>query len=190
LNCCSFFQVLVTVYYFIYINSNHFLGKEWVLIMMIWISFQLLHRQVVVTTVIPVVNVGEFYMVFSTKNCLVRSRKCSRSNSFLFVRLKTLPQAAIISCFLKACFDIILIFVPRFPMPFLSSYVTKFSYSVLMLHVLWIMSLIWYQIIFGEEHKAWSSWDFYIYLFIYLFIYNILFILLMIMKTKWNNVSF
>jgi hypothetical protein len=137
---------------------------------MTWLSFQLLHRQVVITTIIPLVNAGEFYMVFSTKNCFVRSRKCSRSNSFLLVRLKTLPKVAIISCFLKACFVIILIFVPRFPMPFLFSYMTKFSYSVLILHVPWITSLIWYRIIFGEEHKTCSSWDFFIYICIYLFI--------------------
>jgi hypothetical protein len=152
LNCYSFFQVLVTIYYFIYIDSNHLLGKEWVLIML-WISFHLYHRQVVITTIIPLVNAGEFYMVFSMKNCVVHSRKCSRSNSFPLVHLKTLPQVAVISCFLKAHLDIILIFVPRFPIPFLFIYMSEFSYSVLILHVAWITSLIGYQIIFGEEHK-------------------------------------
>jgi len=163
LNCYSFFQVLVTTYYFIYIGSNHLLGKEWVLITNnIWVSFQFLRRQVVITTIISLVNAGELYMIFSMKNCVACSRKCSRSNSFFLICLKTLPQVAIISCFLKACFDIILIFVPKFPMPFLFSYMTKFSYSVLVLHVPWIMSLIWYRIIFGEEHKTWSSWDFFV----------------------------
>lgn len=170
MNCYSFFQVLITIYCFIYIDSNHLRGKEWVLIM-IWISFHLFHRQVVITTVIPVVNAGEFYMVFSMKNCVVHSRKCSKSNSFPLVGLKTLPQVAIISCFLKACLDIIIIFVPRFPMPFLFIYMTEFSYSVLILHVAWITSLIWYQIIFGEEHKKKRSWDFFIYIYI-LYIVN------------------
>jgi hypothetical protein len=155
---------------------------------MIWISFQLLHRQVIVTTIIPLVNAGEFNMLFSRKKCVVCSRKCIRSNSFLRVCLKTLPQIAIISCFLKTCFGIILPFVPRFPMPFLFNYMTKFSYSVLILHDPWITSLFWYWIYLVKNiiHEVYEI-SLYIYIY-YIILYYIFFILVMVMKTKWNDV--